>query len=70
MANGAKGCEVCYDMYLFCMIACVTISNIVHHAPGIISGKLAAQRGKSLKLKDGYIISSGQQSNSIYGFSS
>ena len=45
---------------LSCMTACVTIANTVHRSQVIISGKLRAQRAKSMKFKDGYMISSGQ----------
>jgi hypothetical protein len=73
MENGAKGCEVCLKLYtvffLICGCLCVCvfwlfkclISSIFIQV--IVSGKLRAQRAKSMKFKDGYMISSGQPVN-------
>lgn len=64
MESGAKGCEVCpkapsFDIPVttFLQIGrnCCLICEQV-----IVSGKLRAQRAKSMKFKDGYMISSGQ----------
>lgn len=73
MENGAKGCEVCLKLYtvfslyvdayvyvFFWLFKCL-ISSIFIQV--IVSGKLRAQRAKSMKFKDGYMISSGQPVN-------
>lgn len=65
MESGAKGCEVLYDAYfLWICYFCSTVLGF--DAPTlqvIVSGKLRAQRAKSMKFKDGYMISSGQPVN-------
>ncbi|KAG7036415.1 40S ribosomal protein S3-3 [Cucurbita argyrosperma subsp. argyrosperma] len=50
MESGAKGCEVCVVPTVFSSTTFLVI----------VSGKLRAQRAKSMKFKDGYMISSGQ----------
>lgn len=37
----------------------VTFVDTFHHSQVIVSGKLRAQRAKSMKFKDGYMVSSG-----------
>ncbi|WZY81620.1 hypothetical protein YC2023_028004 [Brassica napus] len=49
MESGAKGCEVSTNPF---------ISNAYYQV--IVSGKLRAARAKSMKFKDGYMVSSGQ----------
>lgn len=68
MESGAKGCEVCLYLFTLCMFICVDeflISkfNFLVSSKVIVSGKLRAQRAKSMKFKDGYMISSGQPVN-------
>lgn len=68
MESGAKGCEVCLYLFTLCMFICIdefSISkfNFLVSSKVIVSGKLRAQRAKSMKFKDGYMISSGQPVN-------
>lgn len=63
MENGAKGCEVCnYIVMVFLVLSNVTVTSVDNflHFQVIVSGKLRAQRAKSMKFKDGYMVSSGQ----------
>ena len=41
-------------------ISCEQLENLISLLQVIVSGKLRAQRAKSMKFKDGYMISSGQ----------
>ena len=68
MESGAKGCEVCSTaasfelilLSLYCFIWLFAGNWFLICGQVIVSGKLRAQRAKSMKFKDGYIISSGQ----------
>jgi hypothetical protein len=71
MESGAKGCEVC--VLPFCQAKSVQfLSELILDMKidlpfgvlqVIVSGKLRAQRAKSMKFKDGYMISSGHPVN-------
>lgn len=75
MESGAKGCEVSLkDFCAFCfvwllwMLFWLWLNIMVRPQFSllmqvIVSGKLRAQRAKSMKFKDGYMISSGQPVN-------
>ena len=63
MESGAKGCEV--QKLPWTAVNVVALCNDfvvigVWFEQVIVSGKLRAQRAKSMKFKDGYMISSGQ----------
>jgi len=69
MESGAKGCEVSVPMlfygnmfHLLMIGECISIALFIQ-IQVIVSGKLRAQRAKSMKFKDGYMISSGQPVN-------
>lgn len=75
MESGAKGCEVRYQNSYKKISALVFLSGLLEGCPFrlvkiwlvsqqvIVSGKLRAQRAKSMKFKDGYMISSGSPVN-------
>jgi len=65
MESGAKGCEVGLQKLLWPNVFWIALyENFVVISVWleqvIVSGKLRAQRAKSMKFKDGYMISSGQ----------
>lgn len=51
-----------YAYFIFCcsIHQAVAVLSGVHPFQVIVSGKLRAQRAKSMKFKDGYMVSSGQ----------
>jgi len=49
-------------MYFYNSIPCIIVFK-AYILQVIVSGKLRAQRAKSMKFKDGYMISSGQPVN-------
>jgi ribosomal protein S3 len=68
MESGAKGCEVHHVLTIVCLVS--TYADVAHVlirpfwvCQVIVSGKLRAQRAKSMKFKDGYMISSGHPVN-------
>lgn len=65
MENGAKGCEVCRQLLILVVLTFILLLGVwflmfFARKQVIVSGKLRAQRAKSMKFKDGYMISSGQ----------